>query len=364
MSLWQLIARPPWRTVALGVGLLLLFLGGYVIWSPGLDVRDGRHDRGRNGIWISHGWLGADQWFIRNHKTNEIALFRNPERIQALATRLRAHHITDVFPHLCPAEADGQVPAVDAVQVERFLDVLTGFRVMPWIGGPNGGNVRYLDAAWRAAFIHSIQELLAAHPRLAGVHLNVEPLISGDTNFLSFLDELHAGLKEGQLLSVAAYPPPTRWQPSEEVHWSERYFREVANRCDQIAVMMYDTGLRFPKVYQHLMGEWTTEVLAWSNGRPVLLGVPTYDDVGVDYHHPQVENLRNALLGIHRGLSRQPLPANYQGVAIYCDWETSEVEWLYFDQHFLSKRDVSRAGAQTPSFELKLLELIVMKGFE
>jgi hypothetical protein len=83
------------------------------------------------------------------------------------------------------------------------------------------------------------------------------------------------------------------------------------------------------------MADWTEEVLAWSEGKDVLLGVPTYDDAGVGYHDPKVENMRNAILGIHRGLSRRSIPTNYQGVAIYCEWETSEGEWRWFKDHFL-----------------------------
>jgi hypothetical protein len=101
--------------------------------------------------------------------------------------------------------------------------------------------------------------------------------------------------------------------------------------------MMYDAGQQNSKAYQRLMADWTQEVLAWSEGRPVLLGVPTYEDADVGYHNPEVENLRNALLGIHRGLSRATLPANFQGVAIYCDWETSEEEWSHFRDHFLKQ---------------------------
>ena len=257
----------------------------------------------------------------------------NPFRL--LASKLREHHITDVFPHLCPADVEGPIPAVDSGQVEKFLDAFSGFRVMPWIGGPNGGSARYRSEEWRKGFIASVKQLLENHSRLAGVHLNVEPLTSGDADFLKFLDELKVSLPASKLLSVAAYPPPTRWQPSEDVHWSENYFREVAKRCDQMAVMMYDTSLRVPKLYQNLMAAWTSEVLAWSEGKPVLLGVPTYSDVGVDYHHPKVENLQNGLLGVHRGLSRQSPPTNYQGVAIYCDWETDDSEWKYFREHFL-----------------------------
>lgn len=99
--------------------------------------------------------------------------------------------------------------------------------------------------------------------------------------------------------------------------------------------MLYDAGQKIPKSYQKLMADWTIEVLAWSEGKAILLGLPTYDDAGVGYHDPKVENLTNALLGIHRGLSQPAPPTNYQGVAIYCDWETSDVEWSYFRQHFL-----------------------------
>ena len=339
MSSWQTIKRPPWRTIVPGCGLLVAVCVAYLLWRPGLDVRDGRHDRGHNGIWLGHGWLGGDDWFVRNDKTNEFARFREPARIRELAEQLRRHHITDVFPHLCPAEPEGSLPPVDAQQVERFLDTFAGFRVLPWIGGPNGSSARLHKAQWRAAFTTNVQTLMAAHPRLAGVQINVEPLTSGDTNFLQLLDELRTALPKGKLLSVAAYPPPTWWHPYEDVHWDEKYFREVARRSDQMAVMMYDAALRIPKTYQRLMADWTPEVLAWSEGKSVLLGVPTYDDAGVGYHDPKVENLPNAQLGMHRGLSRQPLPANYQGVAIYCEWQSSGTEWQYFREHFLKQGD-------------------------
>lgn len=85
------------------------------------------------------------------------------------------------------------------------------------------------------------------------------------------------------------------------------------------------------------MSDWTAEVLAWSKGKAVLLGVPTYDDAGVEYHDPAVENLPNALSGIHCALTRKSPPPNYQGVAIYCDWETSDAEWAHFLEHFLRR---------------------------
>jgi hypothetical protein len=335
VSLWKNLLKPPWRTIAGGILVLLIFFGAYAAWQPGADIRDGRHDLGSNGIWIGHGWLGADKWFIENGKTNEEAGFRDPAKIRALADMLRRHHIKDVFPHLCPSDPYGKLAEIDDAQAERFLAEFHDFRVMPWIGGTAGPGTRFPNAKWRAAFVQSITNLLIAHPGFAGVQINIEPMTSGDGDFLRLLGQIHAALPQGKLLSVAAYPPPTRWQPHAEVHWDENYFRDVAQRSDQLVVMMYDTGLREPKMYEHLMADWTRKVLAWSDGKPVLLGVPTYNDAGVDYHNPKVENLRTALLGIHKTLASSPLPANYQGVALYCEWETDSNEWDYFQEHFL-----------------------------
>ena len=50
------------------------------LWRPGLDIRDGRNDRGSNAVWLAHGWLGADEWFINNGKTNEFRNKHHPEK--------------------------------------------------------------------------------------------------------------------------------------------------------------------------------------------------------------------------------------------------------------------------------------------
>jgi hypothetical protein len=293
-------------------------------------------------MWLQHGWLGDDGWFTRNHKQDRIPQFRDPARIAELAQRLREHHVTDVFPHLAPAQPGGALQPVDPEQTERFLQGMEGFRVMPWVGGVLNDQCFPKIPGWRAAFIHSIQELLQAHPRLSGIHLNIEPWPSGNPELLTLLDELRAALPPGKVLSVAAYPPPTRWHPYPEVHWEQDYYREVARRADQLAVMMYDTALHTRKVYAWLMARWTREILAWSGQTPILLGLPAYDDAGVGYHHPDVENVSTGLWGIHAGLDSEPLAPNYQGVALYSDWELDTSEWQHFREHFVRPPAASR----------------------
>ncbi len=320
----------------LRIGALFgIFLVAYAIWEPGSSVRDGRNDLGRNGMWLAHGWLGGDEWF-RSY-TKDVAAYRSESALHALATQCKEQHITDLFPHLCPCEPDGSLPQIDAAQTERFLDAVgSNTRTFPWIGGPGPDQARYREPAWRSKFCESAQSLLVAHPRLTGVQLNIEPMPSGDPDFLTLLDELRAALPAGKLLSIAAYPPPTRWHPHPDVHWDESFFREIAKRSDQLAVMMYDTALQHPKLYRKLMADWTEEILRWAGEKPVLLGVPTYADAGVGYHDPKTENLANALSGIHSGLQRFPsLPRNYQGIAIYCHWETNSDAWKTWRDDFL-----------------------------
>ena len=227
------------------------------------------------------------------------------------------------------------IAAVDPVQTERFLDHFGDFAVVPWIGGILGVQCAPESPRWRANFVSSVVDLLQSHPRLAGVHLNIEPMPSGNSEFLTLLDELRQAMSAGKMLSVAAYPPPTRWHPFPEVHWEQPYFREVARRADQLVPMMYDTGIKQRKLYRHLMSRWTSDILSWSGSTQVLLGVPVYDDAGAGYHVPHVENLENALSGIHAGLGKQrTLPLNYAGVAIYCEWEMDQQEWNYFRREF------------------------------
>ncbi len=333
MTVWQHLKRPPWRTILLLFAILFLLGIAYLAWSPGKRIRDGRHDLRSNGIWIQHGWLGDDIWFQRNRKDKTLS--RDRQKIQELADLLASHGVRYVFPHVCPCDPSGNIATVDTVQTERFLDHFGEFSVIPWVGGVLGTHCSPGSPQWRTSFVSSVVDLLQAHPRLAGVQINIEPMPTGNTYFLALLDELRQAMPEGKILSVAAYPPPTLWHPFPDVHWDESYFRQVSQRTDQLAVMMYDTAVKLPKLYTYLMSEWTSDILNWSDETQVLLGVPVYDDSGVGYHFPEVENLQNALLGIHAGLNKfKPLPKNYAGVAIYCEWEMDPQEWDYLKKEF------------------------------
>ncbi len=316
--------------------ILIIALVGvitYTIWTPGKIANSGDHNLKTNGIWLQHGWLGDDKWFAKTGKDK--TLFRDQSKIYELAKKLEAHNIRDIYPHLCPCSPTGRISSVDHKQTERFLTYFSEFRVMPWIGGRLNVHCFPESEKWRKAFIASAKELLTAYPGLAGIHINIEPMPSGNKDFLLLLNELKNALPEGKLLSIAAYPPPSLLQPAVKVHWEEDYFKTISSTVDQMAVMMYDTALQLQKVYQNLMASWTEDVLLWGGDSKILLGVPVYDDFGVAYHTPRVENLKNSLLGINAGLSRfEKIPPCYQGIAIYSEWEMDSDEWVYLKNNF------------------------------
>lgn len=338
MKLIHKLIEPPWRTIIACAGVIVVFLVGYQLWTPGKLFTDGRHDVKSNGIWLQHGWLGDDEWF-RRYKKNPYQ-FRDPIKIIKLKELLIEHHITDVYPHLAPCQANGKILSVDPTQIRQLLEIMNEFRVIPWVGGVLDVHAFPESKQWRDRFINSISSLLNTYPSLAGIHINIEPMPSGDTAYLELLQELKSTLPKGKILSIAAYPPPTIYQRTSDVHWDRAYYERVAQEVDQMVIMMYDTSLRYQKLYQNLIASWTQEVLEWVSNTDVLLGLPAYEDEGVDYHHPHVENLRNGLLGIHAGLSKyESLPKNYRGISIYSEWVMNQEEWDYLKANYCKDTD-------------------------
>lgn len=306
-------------------------------------MRDGRDDLGRNALWLGHVWLGADSWFTSGNPS-EKARFHDIRNIEKLAQLCREKSIRDLYPHLTPTQATGAVAAHDDAQIERFLDHTPGLRVLPWIGGRMEKHIAPNDITKTARFVSSVGELMRKHPRLAGVHLNVEPWKSDDAAMLKLLDDLKAAIGPDKILSVSGYPPRVGLSLFK-LTWSRNYYGEVANRCDQIAPMFYDTSIHDAKLYQWTYACWTKTLLDWTRESHVELvfGVPTYGAAGPKwgpiYHDPSVENLPNALAGLHRALSEyDKLPRNYAGAAIYCEWETDAADWNVWQRDFLSRK--------------------------
>lgn len=328
---------PPARTFSISAIIIFLIWITYLCWSPGKTITDGRHDLKLNGIWIQHGWFANNMWFNENSLSSKT--FRDLDRIQAFAATLKAHNITYIFPQLWPCQSSGQLPKIDHKQALRMFNALKDCKILPRVGGVADKTCKLDSANWRLNFVSSVKNLLEEYPQFAGIQLSFEPTPSGNLDFITLLREIRAAIPKDKLISVTASPPPTKWHPYPELHWDQNYFKSVARETDLLAVMLFNTSVRWAKLYQAILSQWTVESIDWAGDTKILLGLPTHDDTGIKFHDGNVENLKNSLRGIHAGLSYyEKLPGNYQGIALYGEWATDQNEWNYLKTHFCTAK--------------------------
>ena len=311
--------RVPAVFAALSAFLFIL----YAAWTPGSDPEAALLNRNANGMWISHGWIGDDVWFEKYNK--DFDEYRSEQSFARLESLVKRLEIVYLFPHLCPTSSNGAIPGYNRRQIEKTA-ALKNVKILPWIGGVNGLHVHLAETSWRNRFTKSVKNMLARNPELAGVHINIEPLKSGTSEYINLLSEIRDAIGREKLLSIAAYPPPTFWQQVDEVHWSEKFYNDISEHVDQFVVMMYDTSIDYRKFYIHTYKQWVNEVLDWSGKKDVLFGIPAYEDKSVEYHNPAVENIQTAISGLSAGLLKRESTANYLGISIYAGWTLDENE--------------------------------------
>ena len=297
MRRWQKINRIPMGPLAglVFLGCLALALA---LWlrPPGLDVRDGRNDRGKNGIVLGSGWIVGDAG-------------KPAVAVGDLARSIREHHITEVYLQIPPPNGDGVLAALDAARTEALLYECYDARGWAQI---NGASFLLDDVRWRRFFIVELRRLLDRHPRLRGVQLDLTAVADGNAALLTFLDELRpAPAPDTRPISIAAGA------------WSEVYFREVARRADQLIIPL--------EVSASVLSRFSTarnlgrigHALAWSESKPVLFRIPAD------------KRLRRAMGTIHLGLSRQPLPDQYQGIILDAGDAPTSDTWTDLRMRFL-----------------------------
>ncbi|MET8770757.1 hypothetical protein [Streptomyces sp. NPDC004658] len=291
------------------------------------DPAPGTRTRHQDALWLGHAWVDG----------------RKTDRdVQALARRLKGTGIRDLYVHAGPLEHDGTLPASAYPKARRLIAAvhreLPGVRVQAWLGdklateSPDG--LRLERAATRAAVVTSARRILAAG--FEGTHFDLEPLHSGDRDYLSLLDDLR-GLTHarGAVLSVAAHqidPLPafhSFWGTTtgHPKWWSQAYFGQVARRVDQIAVMSYDTMQPLQSLYGGYVAQQTSLALEVTpESTDLLMGLPFYHENRFG-HWAHAETVPAAVRGVRLGLSRTDADRARFGVALYVDFAATEADW-------------------------------------
>ena len=269
----------------------LLFLVALFLRSPGLDVRDGRNDRGRNGLAIGRVWLAGDA------------------PAGDFAKGVREQRMAEIILELPPPNADGTLAAIDSARLESVLYECSDAR--GWVQ-PGVAQFPFDDPRWRRFFIVDLRRLLDRLPRVRGVVLDLSAVADVSPALLTLLDELRPVLApDARPLAIVAH------------HWEQPYFREVARRADLLVIPLEISGSAFARFSVGKSVERIHRTLAWCEGKPVLLRIPAD------------KRLRRGLSTIHLAFGETSAPAQYQGILLDTSAVPAAAAWTELRAHFL-----------------------------
>ncbi|MBP0458409.1 glycosyl hydrolase family 18 protein [Streptomyces montanisoli] len=336
--------RPGWpRRIAIAVALIVVVpvLAAAVALRVAYtgDIKDGTRTRGMDAVWMGHAWVDGR---------------KDDADLAAFARRIEGTGITDLYVHAGPLEHDGTLPAGRYPDAGRLIAAvhrtMPGVRVDAWLGdvlateSPDG--LRLTSAATRDAVVASARQVLDAG--FDGVHFDLEPLHSGDQDFLRLLDRLHAlTAARGAPLSVAA----AQIDPLPSLHaaagaltghpkwWSQAYFGQVARRVDQIAVMSYDTAMPLESLYGGYVAQQTALALAATpRSTELLMGLPFYREEDMS-HHGYAETPAAAIHGVRLALGRNDVHRKRFGVGLYVDFAATDSDWAAYRKGWGAAQD-------------------------
>lgn len=288
---------------------------------------------GKNGIWLRYLWYFGKK--TENEKDD-------------LVRRLSQNQMRYAFFHVRGTDSHGNMLFKYQKQGRELVDFMhkrmPQTRVIAWLYVPSNfgrDGVDLKDLRSRKNLAASCKWLVE-DCGFDGVQIDYEFFPNDETNFSDLLDETRAVIGLEKLLSVAT----PMWYPGALWGWDSQHFTDVAEHCDQIAVMGYDSWFYHPRAYVWLMEQQVIQVtraVSAANSKQsarrckVLIGIPVYDtDKGTPAHLTFSENIVTALKGVRQGLqSPQAVPTVFEGVAPFAEYTMDDDEWNQFKQYWL-----------------------------
>ncbi|GAA4187685.1 hypothetical protein [Microbispora amethystogenes] len=283
---------------------------------------------GHDALWMGHAWVDGR---------------RTEADVRALAVRLRASGIRDVYVHSGPFKYDGTLPPDRYANAGNFLKWwrknVPGVRVSAWLGQTVNDNgkphLSLADPAARARIVAGARDLVAVG--FDGIHYDFEPVPDGDGPFLGVLRETRAAIG-ARLLSVATQQieplpglrAPTGLAIGHDKYWTPDYFRQVVGLTDQVAIMTYDSWTPLRSLYGGYVARQTSLALGLvPEDKTLLIGAPAYHDHGVPYAD-RAESVEAAAEGARLALGEHG-PRTEFGLALYVDFAATEEDWREYE---------------------------------
>lgn len=296
---------------------------------------DPQFDNGLNAAWVSVDWVNEE------HDKQSIT-----ELAEEL-TRQRIKYVYVFVSYMKPGAKFNPTYSYAGEFVSALKEENPELNVQAWLGFPlesryGDGYVDFGDIEVQTVTISFCIDLIQ-ELGFDGVHLDPEPVVNNDSKVLVMLDDIRRGIGPDAALSMSTRRIwPFRGNMAQAVGqfaWQADYYREVAQRVDQVAVMTYDSTLPHPALYRYWVRSQVIRLSQALYGIPVelLIGLPASEERTFT-HRPFAENMRSGLMGTLDGLySSQAWSPAVTGVAVYPFWEMDAEDWASYGTLWLGK---------------------------
>jgi hypothetical protein len=284
------------------------------------------HGSGHDAEWLGHAWVDG-----RKHQSD----------VDGLAAALRGTGIRDLFVHTGPFRDDGTLDAGLRPHARWLINALhsalPGVRVQAWLGAhPVPGQLHLDSPATRGRLLAAVGQVL--DDGFDGVHYDFEPVEDGNPDLVTLLAATHRltqqrhatlSLSASMVAPLPGLASVVAALPGQLAVWSPGYLHQLAQHVDQVAVMLYDTGLPTSATYAGYVRRATELALsAVPDSVALFTGVPAYHDDNLR-HHNSAETTAAALRGVRLALGAHP-PHREFGVAIYVDFTATPADWTAY----------------------------------
>jgi len=278
---------------------------------------------GHDALWMGRIWAQGEY---------------SPAQLDQLTGRIRDSGISDVYVFVGQMSPDGHLDPVRYARARQFLAAfrsgLPQVRVSAWMSGVLGsGNISLASAATRGQITASAAAVLRAG--FSGIHYDLEPVPSGDPDYLRLL-RATAGLQprpEPLSVSVPKLEPlpglRLPWQTTRvgPVFWTPAYLTAVSRNTDQIDLMAYDTTMPFRSWYGGYVARETELALGAVPARvQLLIGIPCYHYTNF-VHSDAAETVATAVQGVRVALTASHASSRVVGVALFADYSSTPQDW-------------------------------------
>lgn len=301
-----------------------------------------------NATWIKSSYFrGRDQ----NTKKG-----LTPKEIEELALRLKKNHIRYGYIFAGPYKSDGHLPDYAfSREAKESIAILKRtypeIKILPWVGGVQNKTVHLERTEWIKNAIADTTKLIRVMP-VDGVHLDLEYVLYPDTKFnhkklnandfsehwVKFHKQLRLALPEAFLSSVVV-STASGTKPWKHKHMLNE-IKELVTVVDQMSFMFYETSLMELKVYEDALKEQIQQIKdlknSASNRSKYLIGLGVFNEEKKlqSYRDLGFKNLPVTLKLLQKAEQEiDPNKAVIDGLAIYCEWMTTDLEWSQLGIH-------------------------------